>query len=646
MSPRTLTRVTRPADALITATASRSAVVRVSPATARILVPGADCQRPNPPSKGSSQAVRSSSALASTRSVSGPSPTGIRGTAPPDASSAHASSASRPASVSEVSTRCVPAGSFRRQASRTSSRAAVHSPSAHSSPGTAASAASTSRPASAAPSAGTPSAASSSARASVAAPSVRKAGRGQTPAAENTVPPGVSAPAQRTVRRLAARVVVMVTPVPPPITLRLRCGQPHAGRPLPGVSPSRRRSRNRSTVLVSIPPPSGPQHPQDPYAAPPPQPQGGYPPPQLPYGGAPGSAPYGLYGPYGPRPPAAVNGVAIASLVLGLLCFLPAVGLVLGLIALRQIRRRDERGRGMAVAGSVLSSVGLALWVVALSTGAAADFWQGFRDGARADTVLALRKGDCFNSPGGLEGWATEATTVPCARAHDGEVFAVLTRPDGSYPGDDRLTDLADERCYALQDAYVMDGWALPDHVAVYYLVPSRQSWRYGDREITCVFGHQDGKSKLTGSLRRDETTLDTHQVTYLEASEVLNTAMEKALVTEFDEDDLPAQRTWAREVADALAEQTGMLREHRWPDDARRPVAELTEELEQAEKEWTAAAEAPDMATYYDHYDKGWALLDARKSVTARKALGLATTPPDPEEAEERDPEGGAIEV
>nr|WP_313904468.1 septum formation family protein [Streptomyces sp. 15-116A] len=300
----------------------------------------------------------------------------------------------------------------------------------------------------------------------------------------------------------------------------------------------------------------------------------------------------------------------------------------------------------MAVAGSVLSSVGLALWVVALTTGAAADVWQGFKDGAAADSVLALRKGDCFNSPGGLDGWTTEAARVPCARAHDGEVFAVLTRPDGAYPGDDVLTDLADERCYALQDAYVMDSWALPDDVAVYYLVPSRQSWRYGDREITCVFGKEDGRSKLTGSLRKDETTLDAHQVTYLEAAQVLNAAMEKGPVTEAGEEDLPAQRKWAREVADALTEQTGMLREHRWPDDARRPVSELAEELERAEKEWSAAAEATDLDTYYEHYDKGWALLDARKTVTAREALGLATTPPDPEEAEERDSGGGSIEV
>ncbi|MFC7512985.1 DUF4190 domain-containing protein [Streptomyces thermocarboxydus] len=136
---------------------------------------------------------------------------------------------------------------------------------------------------------------------------------------------------------------------------------------------------------MSIPPPVGPQF------------GGGAQPPYHPHQAAPGPAPYF---PYGPRPPAAVNGVAIAALVFGILCFLPAVGLVLGVVALLQIKRRGERGKGMAVAGVTLSSLGLALWTVALVTGGVTAFWEGFRDGSRSGSVLALRKGDCFTSPG------------------------------------------------------------------------------------------------------------------------------------------------------------------------------------------------------------------------------------------------------
>ncbi|MET8821837.1 DUF4190 domain-containing protein, partial [Streptomyces rochei] len=52
--------------------------------------------------------------------------------------------------------------------------------------------------------------------------------------------------------------------------------------------------------------------------------------------------PYGPYGAYPARPP--VSGLAIAAFVLGVLCFVPAVGLVLGLVALAQIRKRVSIG--------------------------------------------------------------------------------------------------------------------------------------------------------------------------------------------------------------------------------------------------------------------------------------------------------------
>ncbi|MEV0693599.1 DUF4190 domain-containing protein [Streptomyces sp. NPDC050388] len=407
---------------------------------------------------------------------------------------------------------------------------------------------------------------------------------------------------------------------------------------------------------MSIPPPPGPrqpedfpgphaqgQYPQGPYAAP--QPQGAHPPPQFPYGPQGPHGPHGPYPPYGPyglQPPAvsAVNGVAIAALVCGLLCFLPAVGLVLGLIALWQIRRRSERGRGMAIAGSVLSSVGLALWALSLSTGAAADFWEGFKEGARGNTVLALEEGDCFDSPDGLVGWAIEADQVPCSQEHDGEVFALVTLPDGAFPGDDSLVDTADDRCYALQDGYAMDAWALPSDVDVYHITPSRESWDHGDRVITCVFGNRDADATLTGSLRRDETTLDADQVAYLKATHVLNAALYRVPVAEAEED-LPGNQKWAGQMSEALAEQSGMLREHEWPADAERPVTKLIGELEKAEAAWAKAAEADDLDAFYEHSAQGWELIDSRKTVTARKALGLTTTPPTFDEGESGSEDG-----
>ncbi|MFF7473915.1 DUF4190 domain-containing protein [Streptomyces sp. NPDC008092] len=382
---------------------------------------------------------------------------------------------------------------------------------------------------------------------------------------------------------------------------------------------------------MSIPPPPGPHQPQGPY----PPPQSGLPQyPQAAYGQQPpypgAYQPWGQgYGSYVPQPP--VNGLAIASLVLGLLCCLPGVGLVLGLVGLGQIRRRGERGRAMAVTGSVLSGLGLALWVLVLATGGAADFWEGVKEGASGSSSLSLATGDCFDTPDGtLTGdLVSDVDVVDCAKAHDGEVFATYRLKGSDYPGDDSVGDSADRRCYALEDGYAMDGWAVPGDVDVYYFTPSEDSWGYGDREVACVFGSTTEGKTLTGSLRNDESVLDADQIAYLGAAHVLNTALGTVPEAEYVEDDLPGYRQWADRVTTALGKQTALLRAHDWAPDAKQPVHDLVADLDRAKAEWAKAAQATDADTYYAHYDKGSALLDPKRAVTARKALGLATTPP-----------------
>ncbi|MCQ9182909.1 DUF4190 domain-containing protein [Streptomyces sp. IBSBF 2953] len=424
---------------------------------------------------------------------------------------------------------------------------------------------------------------------------------------------------------------------------------------------------------MSIPPPPGPHQPQDPYQAPRPQnpypqdpfappqdpfappqdsyaqdpyargphgPQGyqgyqgyqGPPGPQGPYPQAPyGAAPYPVWGqgysPYGR--PAAINGLAVAALVLGILCFLPAVGLVLGIIALTQIRKRGERGKGMAVAGAILSSVGLALWVLALATGGASDFWQGFKEGASAHSGFSLAKGDCFDMPGGtFDEDVYDVDEVSCSGEHDAEVFATVPLTGSSFPGDERVTQVADDKCFRLRDAYAMDPWALTDKADVYYLTPTSESWNVGDREITCVFGPLDDKGTLTGSLRADETTLDADQLTFLKAM----AAVDEVLYQEPEdsaEGDLAADRTWAGQARDVTGEQAVALTAHTWSAKARGPVTALVKDMRAASEEWSAAAKATDADGFYEHYETAYGVVDGRSTVTAREALGLATTPP-----------------
>jgi hypothetical protein len=309
------------------------------------------------------------------------------------------------------------------------------------------------------------------------------------------------------------------------------------------------------------------------------------------------------------------------------------VGLVLGLIALAQIKKKGQSGKGLAIAGSILSSLGLALFVTALATGGFSDAWDEFKKGATEGTAFAVAKGQCFDAPGeSLEGLTYDVDQVPCAGEHDGEVFGEFRMTGGSaFPGDSAVSDAADEKCYPLQETYAMDTWALPSDVDVYYFGPTRQSWRLGDREVTCIFGNTDENATLTGSLRADASTLDGSQVALLKSLNALDTVLWEE-PEDYPEDDLPGYRTWSRDVHDSLDQQIKALRAHSWPAKADKQVAALVKDMEDARDEWekaVAAAEDDDVDAFYIHYDKGYEYVDGPSTVTARKALGLATKRP-----------------
>ena len=96
-------------------------------------------------------------------------------------------------------------------------------------------------------------------------------------------------------------------------------------------------------------------------AAPPPPPYGA---PQQPYGAA--QQPY-QYGPN--RPVAATNGLAVASLVLGIitLCGIGSIlAVIFGYVGKGQIDRSGgtQSGRGLAIAGIVLGWIGIGFIVL------------------------------------------------------------------------------------------------------------------------------------------------------------------------------------------------------------------------------------------------------------------------------------------
>ncbi|MCP3820738.1 DUF4190 domain-containing protein [Streptomyces sp. A3M-1-3] len=365
-------------------------------------------------------------------------------------------------------------------------------------------------------------------------------------------------------------------------------------------------------------------------------PQGWPPPPQHPYG-------YGY--PYQQQQPP-LNGLAVASLVLGLLCCLP-IGLVLGIVALSQIKRKGERGQGLATAGIVLSSVSTLFLVIGLAVGGASGFRDAFEDGleagSRTRSTMDLTTGDCFNVPGGdLEAEVYDVTVVPCTEQHDAEVYGTHTL-DGTLPGPEALAAEADEQCWRLQDKYAMDPWAVPDHVDTYSYSPTSESWKLGDRLITCAFGSEDGP--LRSSLKQEATSIDAHQLAYLQAAHPTDFVAADAPEAEIEED-LESYQVWAEEMSDTLTGQARQLRAHAWPASADKAVKDRIREIEGAQKHWAKAAGAADEETFWKHWEAADLALDIEvqaKDAKAREALGLDTTPPvyDDEDSSAGDSEG-----
>ena len=174
------------------------------------------------------------------------------------------------------------------------------------------------------------------------------------------------------------------------------------------------------------PPPQGPYH-QPPYG----QPGNPYPPPTppMPYG----APPPGYYAP----PPKKTRWGLIIGLVAGAIALLGIVGIVVLVIL----------GKGTV-------------------------------------TATDVKEGDCLvEIP--ASGRVLTVQTVACDQSHAGEVYAVLTMPDGDFPGVAAI-EAYQNKCEPELASYSPDA-ITDDSIQMYVLYPTAETWEQGDRAVTCV---------------------------------------------------------------------------------------------------------------------------------------------------------------
>jgi hypothetical protein len=193
--------------------------------------------------------------------------------------------------------------------------------------------------------------------------------------------------------------------------------------------------------------------------------------------------------------------MAIAAFVLGLLG-VAILGVIFGIVALRRIGRTHQGGKGLAVAGIVLSvawvAVAAVLVVVTGSLfGAAAPTSPGvaasLSPGASSQSVdpFTLTTGDCFDNPTPTAGQTQTVTTVvqtSCTAPHNAQIFATFTVSGSrlSYPGDAKMHSLASNGCTSRVQPS-LNGGKLTHSMSIRFLYPLQPAWLGGHRTISCI---------------------------------------------------------------------------------------------------------------------------------------------------------------
>jgi hypothetical protein len=167
----------------------------------------------------------------------------------------------------------------------------------------------------------------------------------------------------------------------------------------------------------------------------------------------------------------------------GLLIVPVLLSIIFALVALTQIRRWAQPGRGFAIAGLVLSAGWIAVFVTIFVVN------PGERDPGPVErpdrvSISQVRVGDCVNDL--VEGRVVRAVNlVPCESAHQAEVYVKFSLPAGPFPGLDEASRQAENGCVTRLEQYAPD--AVDDTgIGVFFTFPSdSRQWR-ADPSVLC----------------------------------------------------------------------------------------------------------------------------------------------------------------
>ncbi|HEY9349599.1 MAG TPA: DUF4190 domain-containing protein [Acidothermales bacterium] len=234
----------------------------------------------------------------------------------------------------------------------------------------------------------------------------------------------------------------------------------------------------------------------DPYAQPPAEPPPGASQTPAAQPGAPWTAPHG-YPP--PQERGGTNGFAVASLVLGIIAG-GVLAVIFGIIALVQIPKKNQTGKGMAIAGIVLGGLWTLAYigfiVAAIVSTADRDSTTGEITESGEVSAFSLEVGDCVNDLQESEA-VRSLPAVPCAEPHEGEVFALFDLPEGDYPAEPELIEQAETGCFDRLQTYAPEAARNPA-LELFYFYPLEASWP-DDRQIVCIATLASGT--MTGSI-------------------------------------------------------------------------------------------------------------------------------------------------